>query len=321
MLNKIWNFLKRDPLRRGVALAFALFLYTHLNFQLTAEHRLIRVRVPVTLTLSPELQEESGTPAEVALTLKGKPGAELTHGNVQVTAKVSPGNRQPDGTYLVKLSPKNVRISDRRFSLHTIDFPEDGNLRLKLLTRGERHIPVRAVFDGAVPPGMQLTCETIPEKVLITGPENILTKLKYVHTNRIPLTDAPDFFEFNSKVSVPQGVSSMPESVLVRVRLIRQYSSRSMQLPVSILTSPHSNTSVSLVTPMRQGVQVILKGQGVQLSSLTPDQIRVFVDAVDLNIPGRRRLPLRCTVNMPEVETVSIVPGEVEVQITSKNSK
>ena len=30
MLNKIWSFLKRSPLRRLVALAFAVFLYMHL---------------------------------------------------------------------------------------------------------------------------------------------------------------------------------------------------------------------------------------------------------------------------------------------------
>lgn len=320
MLTKIWIFIKRDPLRRGVALAFALFLYAHLNFQLTAEHRLIRVRVPVTLTLSPELQEQSGSRPEVALTLKGKPGAELTHGNIQVTARVSPRDRQPDGTYLVKLSSKNVRISDRRFSLHTIDFPEEGNLRLNLLTRGERQIPVKAVFDGNVPAGIKLVWETIPEKILVTGPENVLTKLKHVYTKRIPLTDAPEFFEFNTNVSLPQNLGATPDSVLVRVKLLRQYSNRSMHLPVSLLTSPGA-PAATLVTPLPEGAEVLLRGSAAQLAILTPDQIRIYADAVGLNTPGRCRLPLRCTVNVPEVEMVSIVPGEVEIQLTSKTSK
>ena len=263
MLAKIWDFIKRDPLRRGVALAFALFLYAHLNFQLTAEHHLIRVRVPVTLTLSPELQEQSGTRPEVALTLKGKHGAELTHGSIEVTARVSPRDRQPDGTYLVKLSSKNIRISDRRFSLHTIDFPENGNLKLDLLTRGERQVPVKAVFDGNVPPGMKLICETIPEKILVTGPENLLPKLKHVYTKRIPLNDAPEFFEFNTAVSVPQNVTATPGRVLVRVKLLRQYSSRSMHLPISILNSPGA-PSAELVTPLPGGAEVRLRGAAAQ---------------------------------------------------------
>jgi hypothetical protein len=77
----------------------------------------------------------------------------------------------------------------------------------------------------------------------------------------------------------------------------------------------------ALVTPLRGGVDILLKGPAAQLSSLTRDQVRVFVDAVDLNTPGRRRLPLRCVVSDPEIEAVSIVPGETEIQLTSKTSR
>ena len=321
MLTKIWQFIKRAPLRRSVALAFALFLYAHLNFQLTSDKHLVRVRVPVNLALSPELQEQTGKAPEVSLTLKGKPGVEFVPGNVQVSVKVSPKNRQLDGSYLVRVTAKNIRITDKRFSFHSIDFPEEGNLRLNLLSRKERHVPIRAVFDGTVPSGMKLSWETIPDKVLITGPENVLAKLPYVHTNRIPLGDAPDFFEFNSPLVLPKEVVSAPSNVLVRVKLIREYSTRSMRVPVSVLTSPGSNNAVILAAPPRGGANILLKGPAAQLASLTRDQVRVFVDAVNLNTPGHRRLPLRCVVNVPEIETVSIEPGETEIQLTSKTSR
>lgn len=321
MLSKIWKFLRRDPLRRSVAFAFALFLYAHLNFQLTSDKHLVRVRVPVNLALSPELQEQTGKAPEVALTLKGRPGVEFVPGNVQVSVKVSPANRQPDGSYLVKVTSKNIRITDRRFSFHSIEFPEEGNLRLNLLSRGERNVPIRPVFDGTAPNGMKLSWELIPEKVLISGAENVISKLRYVNTNKIPLGEAPDSFEFNSTLGLPQEVSASPESVLVRVKLIREYSNRSMRLPVSVLSTPDSKTDVSVVTPLRGGVDLVLKGPAAQLASLSKDQVRVYVDAAGLNTPGRRRLPLRCAVNVPEVEMVSIVPGEVEIQLTSKTSR
>ncbi len=321
MLTKIWQFIKRAPLRRSVALAFALFLYAHLNFQLTSDKHLVRVRVPVNLTLSPELQEQPGKSPEVSLTLKGKPGVEFVPGNVQVSVKVGPQHRQLDGSYLVKVTSKNIRITDKRFTFHSIDFPEEGHLRLNLLSRKERQVPLRAVFDGTVPNGMKLSWETIPDKVLITGPENVISKLNYIHTDRIPLGDAPDFFEINSQLVLPREVASAPASVLVRVKLIREYSNRSMRIPVSVLTAPGSNMEAALVTPLRGGVDILLKGPAAQLSSLSRDQVRVFVDAVDLNTPGRRRLPLRCVVSDPEIEAVSIVPGETEIQLTSKTSR
>ena len=320
MLTKIWLFIKRDPLRRGVALAFALFLYLHLHFQLTAEHRLVRVRVPVALMLAPGLQEQPGNSPEIALTLKGKPGAEFQPGNVQVSVKVGPQHRQLDGSFLVQVTPRNITVSDRKFSLHNIDFPEDGNLRLNLLSRGERSVPVRAVFEGTVPPGMELSCETIPDKVVITGAENVISKLKYVHTNRIPLSDAPEFFEFNTALALPGHVSAAPASVLARVRLIRQFSRRSMHLPVSILKKENGSTAAAVLTPLRSGAELILRGPAAKLAALTPDQVRLFVDTVDIAASGRHRLPIRCHVNVPEIEMVSITPDEVEIQLT-KTSK
>ena len=321
MLTKIWSFLKRDPLRRGVALAFALFLYMHLHFQLTTESRLVRVRVPVALTLAPGLQEQTGSSPEIALTLKGKDGAELRPGNVQVNVKVGHHHRQADGSFLVKVTSKDIRITDRKFSLHNIDFPEDGNLRINLLSRGERSVAVRPVFEGTVPPGMELSCETIPDKVVIAGAENVISKLKYVHTNRIPLTDAPEFFEFNTPLALPGQVSSTPASVLARVRLIRQFSRRSMRLPVSVLTADSAKTAVTVVTPLRGGAELTLRGPASKLATLRKEQVRLFVDAVDMSASGRHKVPVKCHVNVPEIEMVSIVPDEIEIQLTSETSK
>ena len=320
MLTKIWLFLKRDPLRRGVALAFALFLYMHLHFELTAEHRFVRVRVPVALTLAPGLQEQAGMSPEIVLTLKGRAGAEYRPGNVQVNVKVGPHHRQSDGSFLVKVTSKNIRISDRKFTLHNIDFPEGGNLRLHLLSRGERSVAVRPVFAGTVPPGMELSCETIPDKVIITGAENVISKLKYVHTNRIPLDTAPEFFEFNTDLALPGQVTAAPASVLARVKLIRQFSRRSMRLPVSFLGNPTRDNEFSIVTSLPEGAELILRGPAAKLAALRPDQVRLFVDTVDLTTPGRQRVPVRCHVNVPEIEMISIVPDEVEIQLTSKTT-
>ena len=321
MLTKIWQFIKRDPLRRGVALAFALFLYMHLNFQLTSDRHLTRVRVAVTLALSPELQEQTGKPPEIALTLKGKPGAEFVQSKVQVSVKVSSQNRQPDGSFLVKVTPKNIRITDRKFSLYSIDFPEDGNLRLTLLSRRERHVPVKVSFDKAVPLGKKLNCETIPEKILVTGPENILSELSEVHTRPVPLGGAQDFFEFNAPVTLPNGVIASPATVLVRVTLDSLYSKRSMRLPVTLLSSPESTLTASLLSPLPGGVTVVLRGPVEKIASLTEDQVRVFADTVRSATPGRRQIPLRCAVTAPQIEVVSIEPNEIEIQLTTKTSK
>ena len=321
MLTKIWRFLKRDPLRRGVALAFAILLYLHLNSQLTRENRLVRVRVPVTLLLESGLQQPAGNVPEIGITLRGKSGAEFHAGNVQANVKVSHRNRQADGSYMVKISPGDIRIMDKKFHLHSIDSPSGGMLKLALLRRGERNVAVRPVFDGTVPPGMELSCEIIPEKVLITGAEDVISKLQYVHTARIPLADAPEFFEFDTPLALPAQITASPGQVLARVKLIRQFSRRSMRLPVAVLSNPAGNMEAAAVSPNLNGVELILRGPAAKLAALTPDQVRLFVDAVGITVPGRRRLPIRCHVNVPEIEMVSIVPDEVEIQLTTNVSK
>jgi YbbR domain-containing protein len=293
----------------------------HLNFQLTSDKHLIRVRVPVTLALAPELQEPTGQSPEISLTLKGKPGVDFVHGSVQVSVKVGLHNRQADGTYLVKVTPKNIRINDRKFSLHTIDFPEDGNLRLNLLSRGERHVRIEPVFDGTVPSGKKLRWQTVPDKVLITGAENVLSELEKLHTTPIPLNDAQEFFEFNAPLHLPDGVAAAPKTVLVRVNMFSLHSKRSMRLPVSILLPHQGNMSASLVHPPRGGAELVLKGPAPKLAALAHEQVRIYVDAVDLKTPGKQRLPLQCNVNIPGMEVVSIVPEEVEIQLKTKTSK
>ena len=321
MLTKIWLFIKRDPLRRGIALAFAIFLYMHLNFQLSSDKQLIRVRVPVTLALAPELQEPTGQLPEISLTLKGKPGVEFVHGSVQVSVKVGLHNRQVDGSYLVKVTPKDIRITNRKFSLHSIDFPEDGNLRLNLLSRGERHVSIEPVFDGTVPSGKRLKWQTVPDKVLITGPENVLSELLKLHTTPIPLNGAQEFFEFNAPLHLPDGVAAAPQKVLVRVNMYTLHSKRSMRIPISVLLPPGGDTEAKLLQPRRSGAELVLKGPAAKLAALTHDQVRIYVDAVDLKTFGKQRLPLHCNINIPGMEVVSIVPEEAEIMLTPKTSK
>ena len=106
MLTKFWHFLKRDPLRRGVALAFSLFLYLHLHTQLTTDERHLTVKVPVTLRLSSGLQQPAERP-QIEVMLKTKAGSEVPHdllaAKIHARVNVTNRNRQADGTYVVTL--------------------------------------------------------------------------------------------------------------------------------------------------------------------------------------------------------------------------
>ena len=73
-------------------------------------------------------------------------------------------------------------------------------------------------------------------------------------------------------------------------------------------------------TPTKSYSLKLTDDQAAKLAALTPDQVRLFVDASEVTVPGRRRLPVRCHVSVPEIESVSIVPDELEVQFTTNTS-
>ena len=324
MLNKIWLFLKRDPLRRLVALAFAVFLYLHLHFEITTDDRSLSVKVPVTLSLESGLQPPQEQP-QVEITLKTKTGSEIESdwlaSKIQVYVIVTNKNRRADGIYEVKVRPGDVKVPDPRFKVDRIVSPANGLLKLALLRQDERNAAVRPIFDGEIPSGMELSWESLPDQVRLTGAENVISRLQTVYTAPIPLTDAPEFFEFDPALNLPPGVTAAPRRVRFRIRLVRKVSRRSMQLPAAVLVSPGSALSAAIVSAPKNGIEVNLRGPAAKLAQLTPEQVRLFVDAAETLAPGRRRLPVRCHVSVPEIAPVSIVPDELEVQFTQNTSE
>ncbi|MBQ7694268.1 MAG: YbbR-like domain-containing protein, partial [Lentisphaeria bacterium] len=185
----------------------------------------------------------------------------------------------------------------------------------------ERNAAVRPIFDGEIPSGMELSWESLPDQVRLTGAENVISRLQTVYTAPIPLTDAPEFFEFDPALNLPPGVTAAPRRVRFRIRLVRKVSRRSMQLPAAVLVSPGSALSAAIVSAPKNGIEVNLRGPAAKLADLPPDRVRLFVDATGISAPGRRRLPVRCHGRVPEIVPVSIVPAELEVQFTRNTSE
>lgn len=324
MLNRIWLFLKRDPLRRLVALAFAVSVYLHLYFEITAADRSLKIKVPVTLSCESGLQPPQEQP-QVEIALKTKIASEIDTeklaAKTQVYATVRNNDRRKGATYVVRVRPRDVKLPDSRFTVEKIISPADGLLKLTLLRQDERNVAVQPVFDALPPTGVERRWEAIPDQVRITGPENVVSKLQKISSTRIPFTDPPDFFEYDTDLDLPPGVTATPRKIRFRVTLVRKTSRRTMQRPAAVLVSPGSALSSVIISGPESGVEVVLRGPAAELAKLTPEQVRLFVDATEIAAPGRRRLPVRCHVRVPGITPVSMVPAELEVQFTKNTSE
>ena len=328
MLNRFWLFMKRDPLRRLVALAFAVAVYLHLDFEIESYDRtdLPDIKVPVTLSLESGLQPPQ-EPPQMTVNLRAKSGFEIDMeklaAKTRVYVSVRKRDHRQDGTYEVKVGPGNIKLPDPRFKVDRIVQPADGKLKLKLLQQGERDLKVEPVWKEAVPPNMELKWEAVPDHVRITGPENIVSapNLQLIRSTPISLAEAPESFEYDAGLNPPPGVTTTPRKVRFRITLRQKWSRRIMQLPATLLIAPGNDLSAAIVSPPENGVEVTLRGPAAKLAQLAPKQVRFFVDVTEVQAPGRRRLPVRCLVDVPEITPVSIVPAELEVQFTTNTSE
>ena len=326
MLNRIWLFLKRDPLRRLVALACAVAVYLHLNFEIAPYDRdFPGIKVPVKLSLESGLQLPQ-EPPQVEINLKAQSGFEVDTdklpSKIHVYVTVRKQDRKKDGTYEVRVRPtRDVQLPDSRFKVDRIVSPADGMLKLALLRQDEQNVVVRPNFDGTLPPGVEMRCEAFPDQVRITGPESVVSKLQSIRSTPIPLADLPESFEYDAGLDLPPGVTAMPRKVRFRITLKQKLSRRSMQLPARLLVAPQNDFSAAIVSPPESGVEVTLRGPAAKLAPLTAEHVRLFVDATSPLPVGRRRLPVRCFVSVPEIAPVSIVPAELEVQFTKNTSE
>ena len=166
-----------------------------------------------------------------------------------------------------------------------------------------------------------MRCEAFPDQVRITGPESVVSKLQSIRSTPIPLADLPESFEYDAGLDLPPGVTAMPRKVRFRITLKQKLSRRSMQLPARLLVAPQNDFSAAIVSPPESGVEVTLRGPAAKLAPLTAEHVRLFVDATSPLPVGRRRLPVRCFVSVPEIAPVSIVPAELEVQFTKNTSE
>ena len=325
MLNKIWTFLKKDPRRRLLALVFAISIYLHLNYEVAPFDRDFHgIKVPVTLSLESGLQPPQEQPL-VEIDLKAQSGFDVDMDKltprIHVYATVKKRDQKKDDTYEVKIRPRDVKLPDPRLKTSRIVSPADGLLRLTLLRQDERDVPVQPVWKEAAPPGMELKWEAFPDQVRITGAKHVISRLQAIPTRPIPLTDSPESFEYDSDLNPPPGVTAAPRKVRFRIKLVRKVSRRSMLLPATVLVPPGNMLSAAIISGPENSVEVVLRGPAAELAKLTPKQVRLFVDATEVPAPGRRRLPVRCHVDVPEIAPISIVPAELEVQFTKNTSE
>ncbi len=184
--------------------------------------------------------------------------------------------------------PQNLRIYD----------VSPQSIRMVLVRRGEKVVPVQARFKGALPAGFVSRKSVRPDTAHIVGSSKVIQPINKISLEPINLSNrGTGETTFSRKAQLPDGVNlkfptenSFEVSLKVYERKITQ---TLKDVPVSVRGVPEGMQGV--VEP--PNISVTVKGPKTVISSLNAGDIDVFVSAPPPDSGLVIRVP---SVNLPE---------------------
>ncbi|MBA3871639.1 MAG: hypothetical protein H0X30_21030 [Anaerolineae bacterium] len=185
-----------------------------------------------------------------------------------------------------------------------------------------REVSVRPNVQGMPPSGYVLnTLSYEPQSVLVSGTPSLLAAMEdTLSTQPIDLSDHTSSFEVSVPIILPNTdlllLSGPNITVYVEIKPVTT-SKQFEAIPVKILGM--GDNLMAKISP--NTVSVLVNGPQEVVNKLTADDIGVVLDLNGL-APGNYTLPLSVSVGQGQIpnEGVSVLPGEVDVQIIDNSS-
>ncbi len=283
----------------------------------------------ITLTLEPLLTRT----LPVSLSLSGEPAigyqageAILTPDRVVISGPESLIQRVTRARVAVDLNGARESV-DESFPVELMDRdgltindiipnPDRVHIALPISQQGGyRDMAVKVVVTGQVASGYRLTgISVFPPVVTVfsSDPQLVASLPGVVETQPFDLNNAENDITTRLSLSLPEGVSVVGEqSVLVRVGIAPIQGSITLSgQPIEVIgLSPDLSVHVSPMT-----VDIILSGPLPKLDTLTPQDVRIYVDVTALDV-GVHQLEPQVEILIGDIRVESILPAAIEVTI------
>lgn len=311
----IFGFITRDFWRKLAALFFACIIYWNVSEHLKEEKKI--AGVPLEVHLTQDLVMTAPRSFTATVRVRGKSGVlkDLEPGALSGRVDVSSKNSHPDGSYRVGISPKDFRTPP---GVKVIAVDSDPELTLWLQHRVSRELPVAMRFTGAPPASYRLSEQRcIPSRVTVNGPENVISELKAIPTEPIPLAERESGFEYEAKLLLPDRVTSSPQRVVVQIGIERNEALRDISpVPVGLFCDSGQGIRVDFTADTPPTAKVSVSGPSTAVAVLKPDDLRLYVDVSNVSTPGVYKLQVKCHIRRPGIDVRSITPAEYNVSIS-----
>ncbi len=221
---------------------------------------------------------------------------------------------------------REYRVSCRRDQLRGLPafgVQVDGfrplTLSVKLDKLAVKEVPVIANYNTENElPAEYTVAEAVvtPVNIHISGPESITRDVKKISTEKIPLNDVTESFEFEAQLRPIEFIHTDRNYVRVRMEISKAYESRIMKsVAVRVLKAPDAqdNFKLELLPPH---VDVTLRGPRSLLASLKNTSIRPYIDISMLNESGVYTVQVYCWQDDKSFTVEKIYPPRVQIKLS-----
>ncbi len=308
----MWPWLHRHLFRnlgtKLVALVLALTLYAHV---FASREREVVFDVPFYLQGLPEDLVWSGEVPEMARVRCRGLGLELIKLHLDTEGpRLTPqvGDVQP-GRYYRPVVSEDVTLPSH-INVQVIEVVTPRAITLEFDRLLERQLLVIPTVAGRPAPGFITLgrVTAVPGSVLVRGPEKRLSAFEFLKTEAVDIADAEEVITRVALLRLPSQCTADPAEVEVTVTIEKVISRTFLDLSVEVLRS--SGMGLGRMTP--ESGSVVVSGPRSVVESLTPDELRLSIDALGL---PRGTYTLMASVEVSralEAGAVSVEPVEPE---------
>ncbi|MFA6292734.1 MAG: CdaR family protein [Victivallales bacterium] len=307
------GIIRRDYLRKLIAVCFALLVWWKISTQIGVEE-IIR-NVPVNIVTSEQTVNLDESVRYVDITVRGRSQKRLnmlSPSDFKVQLEVGDNAYAPTKPVTFKLI-RTASIS-KPFGINITKISPE-SLVLHFDRTSTKEVPVIARFTGMT--SEDYACgevKLVPDKAVISGPESVMNTISRVQTEPIFLDRrTTEDFEYIVKVTEPHSkVSAVPPKVLAQVEIYRKYDTRIFSgLPVYVLGTANSGKTVRKISP--SNVDITISGVKSTLEVMNGSELSAFIDITPIKGPGLSKVKTQCFINLPNIKVNSVTPSEIEV--------
>lgn len=320
---RVPGFIRNDFRRKLFAVIIALLVTLLVNDILDQVKTVEIANVTVKFELPQDVRYQSSVPPEftATVTVQGKRSAldRLTESDFEIVKKV-PAASLHDGS--VKVLPADVTLKKHIFfgPKPTIKGVSPGSFRLELdqyIVKND--IPININYDRKeLPQGYVLERVDTPEdqqRVTVRGPSRIVSGLKKIETERVPLDKATQDFTMTVGLIRPDGdVTLSFDRVPFTFRISGQVGKDIFGVPVQLLLDQNAGNGLSY-TVEPATVTIYLEEPATEVGKTDKSLLHPYVLTAGLK-EGRTQCDVRCWCEKPDVRITSIVPDKVTVLVT-----